>query len=52
MSGVDRDDPHAGWDQSSAVGAAIAKAAKKLGDVPASLRHEILEEGLCLQTCT
>src|SRR2546427_7733440 len=30
--------------------AAIAKAVKKLGDVPASLRHEILEEGLCLQT--
>jgi hypothetical protein len=30
--------------------AAIAKAAKKLGEVPASLRHEILEEGLCLQT--
>ncbi|PZP86972.1 MAG: hypothetical protein DI592_04105 [Stenotrophomonas maltophilia] len=30
--------------------AAIANAAKKLGEVPASLRHEILEEGLCLQT--
>ncbi|HEO8482501.1 TPA: GyrI-like domain-containing protein [Stenotrophomonas maltophilia] len=30
--------------------AAIAKAAKKLGDVPASFRHEILEEDLCLQT--
>lgn len=30
--------------------AAIAKAGKKLGNVPASLRHEILEEGLCLQT--
>ncbi len=30
--------------------AAIANAAKKLGEVPTSLRHEILEEGLCLQT--
>ena len=30
--------------------AAIAKAGKKLGKIPASLRHQVLEEGLCLQT--
>ncbi|MBA0283177.1 hypothetical protein D7Y44_19635 [Stenotrophomonas maltophilia] len=29
---------------------AIAKAGAKLGEPPASLRHDILEEGLCLQT--
>lgn len=30
--------------------AAIAKAGTKLGEPPGSLRHDILEEGLCLQT--
>ncbi len=30
--------------------AALGKARKKLGEAPASLRHETLEEGLCLQT--
>ncbi|HDS1578963.1 TPA: GyrI-like domain-containing protein [Stenotrophomonas maltophilia] len=31
------------------VQAAFAKAGRGLGDAPASLRHQILEEGLCLQ---
>ncbi len=38
------------WITRDMVDAAVAKARGKLGEMPASLRLETLEEGLCVQT--